>query len=156
MRWRRAPTAAFLTAMSCCRAGKPVAYKIMTNAAPVMLATPSSLLQARGGFALKNLWVTPHSDAERWPAGDYTIQSKGGEGLPVWTKQVGFVRSWRSAAMSVAPYWVSPGVSVRGQWPDMSPPSEIDEWSGGCRTGEWTAAMTPLCGTPLVRASVAV
>ena len=69
-------------------AGKPVAYKLMTNAAPTMLATPSSLLQARGGFALKNLWVTPHSDAERWPAGDYTIQSKGGEGLPLWTKQV--------------------------------------------------------------------
>ena len=68
-------------------AGKPVAYKLMTNAAPIMLATPSSLLQARGGFALKNLWVTPHSDAERWPAGDYTIQSKGGEGLPLWTKQ---------------------------------------------------------------------
>ncbi len=61
----------------------------MANAAPVMLATPSSLLQARGGFALKNLWVTPHDDAERWPAGDYTIQSKGGEGLPAWTKQVG-------------------------------------------------------------------
>ncbi|BDA50132.1 Primary amine oxidase [Coccomyxa sp. Obi] len=67
--------------------GKPVAYKIMTNAAPVMLATPSSLLQKRGGFALKNIWVTPHSEQERWPAGDYTIQSKGGEGLPLWTKQ---------------------------------------------------------------------
>ena len=65
-----------------------MAYKLMTNAAPIMLATPSSLLQARGGFALKNLWVTPHRDAERWPAGDYTIQSKGGEGLPLWTQQV--------------------------------------------------------------------
>ena len=69
-------------------AGKPVAYKLMANAAPTMLATPHSLLQKRGGFALKNLWVTPHSDAERWPAGDYTIQSKGGEGLPLWTQQV--------------------------------------------------------------------
>ena len=65
-----------------------MAYKMMTNAAPLMLATPSSLLQARGGFALKNLWVTPHSDAERWPAGSYTIQSRGGEGLPEWAKQV--------------------------------------------------------------------
>lgn len=74
--------------MTWCAAGKPVAYKIMTNAAPVMLATPSSLLQKRGGFALKNIWVTPHSEEERWPAGDYTIQSKGGEGLPLWTKQV--------------------------------------------------------------------
>lgn len=65
-----------------------MAYKMMTNAAPLMLATPSSLLQARGGFALKNLWVTPHSEAERWPAGSYTIQSRGGEGLPEWAKQV--------------------------------------------------------------------
>ncbi len=68
-------------------AGKPVAYKMMTNAAPLMLATPSSLLQARGGFALKNIWVTPHDEAERWPAGSYTIQSQGGEGLPEWSKQ---------------------------------------------------------------------
>jgi Cu2+-containing amine oxidase len=60
----------------------------MTNAAPLMLATPSSLLQKRGGFSLKNIWVTPHSESERWPAGEYTIQSKGGEGLPLWTKQV--------------------------------------------------------------------
>jgi hypothetical protein len=69
-------------------AGKPVAYKLMTSTGPTMLATPKSLLQARGGFALKNIWVTPHTDSERWPAGDYTIQSKGGEGLPLWTKQV--------------------------------------------------------------------
>ena len=69
-------------------AGKPVAYKMMTNAAPLMLATPASLLQARGGFALKNIWVTPHSEEERWPAGAYTIQSRGGEGLPEWAKQV--------------------------------------------------------------------
>ena len=68
-------------------AGKPVAYKMMTNAAPLMLATPSSLLQARGGFALKNIWVTPHSEDERWPAGSYTIQSRGGEGLPKWAEQ---------------------------------------------------------------------
>ena len=64
-----------------------MAYKMMTNAAPLMLATPSSLLQKRGGFALKNIWVTPHSDAERWPAGAYTIQSQGSEGLPEWAKQ---------------------------------------------------------------------
>ena len=75
-----------------------MAYKMMTNAAPLMLATPSSLLQARGGFALKNLWVTPHSDAERWPAGSYTIQSRGGEGLPEWAKQVRpRLQCWRCA-----------------------------------------------------------
>lgn len=27
----------------------------------------------------------PFSDAERWPAGDYPLQSNGGSGLPMWT-----------------------------------------------------------------------
>ena len=54
-------------------------------ASPLLLATPESLLTSRGAFATKSLWVTPHSDSERWPAGDYTIQSDGGEGLAKWT-----------------------------------------------------------------------
>jgi primary-amine oxidase len=36
-------------------------------------------------FATKNLWVTPYAEGEKWPAGDYTIQSPGGKGLPEWT-----------------------------------------------------------------------
>ena len=64
---------------------KPVAWKLMVPASPLLLATPESLLTARGAFATKSLWVTPHSDDERWPAGDYTIQSEGGEGLSKWT-----------------------------------------------------------------------
>ena len=51
-----------------------------------MLATRDSLLTKRGKFASKTLWVTPHSDDECWPAGDYTIQSEGGQGLEAWTK----------------------------------------------------------------------
>ena len=61
---------------------------MMVNAAPQILATPGSLLASRGEFATHNLWVTPHSDAERWPAGDYPLQSQGGEGLGKWTRQV--------------------------------------------------------------------
>ncbi len=60
---------------------KPVAWKLMVPAAPLMMATPDSLLTARGAFATKSLWVTPHADEEKWPAGDYTIQSEGGQGL---------------------------------------------------------------------------
>lgn len=36
--------------------GKPVAYKLVPTAAPLLLAHPSSLLQKRGAFASKNLW----------------------------------------------------------------------------------------------------
>ena len=60
--------------------GKPVAWKIMMPAGPLLLAKPSSSLAKRAFFAKKNLWVTPHSDAERWPAGDYTVQDSGGQG----------------------------------------------------------------------------
>ena len=28
-----------------------------------------------------------HRDTERWPAGDFTVQSTGGEGLPAWTAE---------------------------------------------------------------------
>jgi hypothetical protein len=62
-----------------------VAYKLMPQQAPLLLTAPDSSVTKRGAFATKHLWVTPHSDDERWCAGDYTIQSSGGEGLPKWT-----------------------------------------------------------------------
>jgi Copper amine oxidase, enzyme domain len=70
-------------------AGAPVAYKLVPKVAPTLLAQPSALLRKRGQFATKNLWVTPYRDDEKFPAGDYTIQSSGGKGLPEWTAQVG-------------------------------------------------------------------
>jgi hypothetical protein len=38
-----------------------------------------------GAFANYHLWVTPHSDTERYPAGEYTVQGTGSNGLPDWT-----------------------------------------------------------------------
>lgn len=64
---------------------KPVAWKLLVPASPLMLASEDSLLTKRGRFATKQLWVTPHADDERWPAGDYTIQSTGGQGLESFT-----------------------------------------------------------------------
>ena len=72
------------------RPGGPVAYKFMTGAAPLLLAKPHSAIYKRGKFATKNLWVTPHCDEERWPAGNYMLMSKGGEGLAQWAEQVTF------------------------------------------------------------------
>lgn len=66
---------------------KPVAWKVLVNASPLLLATSKSSLVTRGGFATKNLWVTPYSEKERWPAGDYPMQSHERQGLPVWTAQ---------------------------------------------------------------------
>lgn len=69
-------------------AGKPVAYKLVGTPNPLVFAHPQSMIGQRAQFAFKNLWVTPHSDQERYPAGDYTIGSHGGAGLSEWTKQV--------------------------------------------------------------------
>ena len=31
------------------------------------------------------LWVTPFDEAERWPCGEFVVQSDRDRGLPVWT-----------------------------------------------------------------------
>lgn len=76
-------------------AGKPVAYKLIPNAAPTLLAKPYSLIAKRGLFATKHLWVTPHKEEERYPAGDWVLQGKGGEGLEQWVQQVRTVKRKR-------------------------------------------------------------
>jgi primary-amine oxidase len=65
--------------------GQPVAYKLVPGATPTLLAGPDASVRRRAGFAAYNLWVTPHCDDERRPAGDYPNQHPGGEGLPAWT-----------------------------------------------------------------------
>lgn len=69
--------------------GKPTAYKLLPftrgPAFPPLLTADDSAVSKRGVFATKALWVTPHADDERYPAGDYTVQSSGGDGLPDWT-----------------------------------------------------------------------
>lgn len=67
------------------------AYKLIPYtrgpAQPPLLTSDSSAVTKRGKFAKKVLWVTPYDEDEKYPAGDCTVQSKGGEGLPKWTEQ---------------------------------------------------------------------
>lgn len=74
--------------------GKPVSYKLLPQTRgpshPSLMTGKESAVTSRGKFATKALWVTQHSDSERWPAGDYTVQSRGGTeagGLPAWTSK---------------------------------------------------------------------
>jgi primary-amine oxidase len=71
--------------------GKPTAYKLIPftrgPAQPIMLVDPSSAVAKKGAFARAHLWVTPHSDDERFPSGEYTPQGDGSVGLPDWTAQ---------------------------------------------------------------------
>jgi primary-amine oxidase len=54
--------------------GKPTAYKLIPftrgPAQPIMLVDPSSAVAKKGAFARAHLWVTPHSDDERFPSGE--------------------------------------------------------------------------------------
>ena len=67
------------------RFGKPVAYALRPEGAPVLMADAESVIAKRAAFATKHLWVTAADDAERYPAGDMVNQHRGGAGLPTWT-----------------------------------------------------------------------
>ncbi|MBJ7472067.1 MAG: primary-amine oxidase, partial [Solirubrobacteraceae bacterium] len=65
--------------------GTPVAYKLVPGAAfPAMFPKDSPILQ-RSGVIDHTLWVTPQRDDERWPCGEFVVQSTQDDGLPAWT-----------------------------------------------------------------------
>jgi primary-amine oxidase len=66
------------------RFGRPVSYTLYPEAAPPLLADPSSPVSARAGFATRHLWVTRYDPAQRYPAGDFVNQHPGGAGLPAF------------------------------------------------------------------------
>jgi hypothetical protein len=66
-------------------AGHQVGYEIMPRDNAMSLLLPEDYPQRRAGFTDYQLWVTPFRENERYAAGDYPVQSKGGDGLPSWT-----------------------------------------------------------------------
>jgi primary-amine oxidase len=65
--------------------GHPTGYAILPGENAVPFALPDSWIRRRAGFVNAHLWVTPYIDAEKYSAGDYPYQSKGGDGLLKWT-----------------------------------------------------------------------
>ena len=47
--------------------------------------SPDDYPQRRAGFTDFHLWVTPYDRNERYAAGMFPNQSRGGDGLPAWT-----------------------------------------------------------------------
>ena len=66
--------------------GQPVAYKLIPGDTVLPFAHPDSSIMQRATFMAKNLWVTPYSADEKYPAGNYPNQNPGGDGLPQWTE----------------------------------------------------------------------
>ncbi|MGI5127823.1 primary-amine oxidase [Pseudonocardia sp. CA-107938] len=66
------------------RLGDPVAYALMPEGNPELLADEASSIHQRATFASKHLWVTRFDAAQRYAAGDFVNQHAGGAGLPAY------------------------------------------------------------------------
>jgi primary-amine oxidase len=66
--------------------GYPVGYELVPGSNAMSLLVPEDYPQKRAGFTDYHIWVTPFRENERYAAGDYPFRSKGGDGLPAWTK----------------------------------------------------------------------
>jgi primary-amine oxidase len=67
------------------RLGQPVAYRFLPGDNAVPFASPQAWWRKRAGFVDHHVWVTPFRADERFAAGDYPNQSRGGDGLGRWT-----------------------------------------------------------------------
>ena len=65
--------------------GNPVSYQLEPRSNAISLLSPDDFPQRRAGFTDYHLWVTPYDPQERYAAGTYPNQSRGGDGLPTWT-----------------------------------------------------------------------
>jgi primary-amine oxidase len=67
--------------------GTPVAYKLVPGACFPAMMDPASAVFQRAQVMGHTLWVTPYTPDERWPCGEFVVQSEQDSGLPVWTAQ---------------------------------------------------------------------
>jgi primary-amine oxidase len=65
--------------------GTPVAYKLVPGGAIPALLDPDSPVLRRARALEHTLWVTPYSDDERWPCGEFPNMSGEDRGLSRWT-----------------------------------------------------------------------
>lgn len=69
------------------KVGDPVSYKFMAGDNTVPYASPKASWRKRAGFVNHHVWVTPFDEGEKYAAGNYPNQSKGGDGLIKWVEQ---------------------------------------------------------------------
>ena len=59
----------------------PVGFKLLPSYSQMLLADPRSYHARRSEFAQHAVWVTHYEDNDHFPAGKYTMQSSGGDGI---------------------------------------------------------------------------
>jgi primary-amine oxidase len=67
--------------------GTRTGYKLVPGGAFPPLMHPDSPVLQRARAIEHTLWVTPFHEDERWPCGEFVVQSGQDRGLPVWTSQ---------------------------------------------------------------------
>ncbi|KAF9871482.1 copper amine oxidase [Colletotrichum karsti] len=65
----------------------PVGFKLLPHYSQLLLAHPNSWHGKRAEYTSHAVWVTRHHDDELFPAGTFTMQSSGGEGIASWIQQ---------------------------------------------------------------------
>ncbi|KAI1390429.1 copper amine oxidase [Hypoxylon trugodes] len=61
--------------------GTPVGYKLLAHPSQMLLSHPDSFHAKRSEFCQHAVWVTRYEDDDHFPAGRYTMQSTGGDGI---------------------------------------------------------------------------
>jgi primary-amine oxidase len=64
--------------------GAPTAYALMPGSNVPPMYSPDALYAPRSGFTEHQVWVTAFDETQRFAAGDYPLQSRGGQGLPAY------------------------------------------------------------------------
>jgi primary-amine oxidase len=123
--------------------GTPVAYKLVPGAAFPPMLDPESPVMRRAEVIAHTLWVTPYAGDERWPCGEFVVQSAGDLGLPAWTAQnrpiedadvvlwyvfgvhhVTRPEEWPVMAVDTVSFWLKPaGFFDRNPALDVPPPT---------------------------------
>ena len=65
--------------------GTPVGYKLVPGGCIPPMMDPASPVMQRAQAIGHTLWVTPFHEDERWPCGEFVVQSERDRGLPEWT-----------------------------------------------------------------------
>ncbi|MDQ5834261.1 MAG: primary-amine oxidase [Actinomycetota bacterium] len=130
------------------RLGTPVGYKLVPGGCFPAMLDPSSPVFRRAQAIGHTLWVTPYSEDERWPCGEFPVQAHEDAGLPAWTAQnrsiedtdvvlwyvfglhhVTRPEEWPVMPVDVVSFWLKPVGFF-----DRNPALDVPAQPGGCES----------------------
>jgi primary-amine oxidase len=73
--------------------GNPVSYEVLVANHARLLLDPDDWPAKRARFLAHDVWVTPYDPAERYASGEYAFESRGTDGLAVWSQRDRAIRN---------------------------------------------------------------